>query len=514
MSIRTILLFCIFAVMALFVAASSWLGMRGMAHLQDSAVRTFHAELLSEGATGLETAVQQLCAAYENLPQNLKAGDPSAGLAPFMTAGTADRYLVLDGTGTPLPKQSVDPALRPLIDAGALPAFFEQARKGGPKDIEIDNYADYLDGNADVPGMVRIRAYPESNLMLGIGRVQETTGIRLESFSEASADAHEALARGSAGFYVCLVILAMTLVWAALQRLFFRPLSRIMGAMSGTPEDGDQGHLTWTKFREYAARVQTITEEKSILRGKLEREIEARYQAEEERDSLKSTMERNLRATRLDLQMQARKGLQDLQAAIMQREARVINHQLLPGLENALRALPEGEGTRATRDTLNACLLTIRALGDRDITSPITLREVSLAPWLEAIVADFQSDQSVPITSNFCGDVQARIDPEALRHAIEFVMENAAVASPKGRGFRVDLAREGDAIEIRIVDSGQGISDDARPHVFVPFFSMDAQSDGLGLAVTRSVVEQHGGSIQLHTESEKGTAVIIRLPAS
>jgi signal transduction histidine kinase len=78
----------------------------------------------------------------------------------------------------------------------------------------------------------------------------------------------------------------------------------------------------------------------------------------------------------------------------------------------------------------------------------------------------------------------------------------------------VDLAREGDAIEIRIVDSGQGISDDARPHVFVPFFSMDAQSDGLGLAVTRSVVEQHGGSIQLHTESEKGTAVIIRLPAS
>ncbi len=514
MSIRTILLICIFTVMALFVAASSWLGMRGMAQLQESAVRTFHVELLSEGTAGLETAVQQLCAVYENLPPNLKTGDPATVLAPFMTAGAADRYLVLDGTGAPLPTQPVDPALQPLIDAGGLPAFFEQARAGGPKDIVIDNYAGYLEGNAVAPGMVKIHAYPDQNLMLGIGRVQEATGIRLESFSEASADAYEFLARGSLGLYVCLVILAMTLVWATLQRFFFRPLSRIMGAMSGAPEDETHEHLTWTRFREYAARVQKIAEEKGILRGKLEREIEARYQAEEERDSLKSHMERSLRATRQDLQVQAEKGLQDLQAAIMRREARVIHHQLLPGLENALRELPEGESNRATRDTLNKCLLTIRALGDRDIKAPVALREVSLAPWLEAIVADFKSARSVSVVSNFCGDVQARIDPEALRRALEFVMENAAIASPLDRGIRVDLAREGDAVEIRIVDSGQGIADDARPHVFVPFYSLDAQSDGLGLAVTRSVVEQHGGSIQLHTESEKGTAVIIRLPAS
>lgn len=514
MSIRTILLICIFTVMALFVAASSWLGMRGMAQLQESAVRTFHVELLSEGTAGLETAVQQLCAVYENLPPNLKTGDPATVLAPFMTAGAADRYLVLDGTGAPLPTQPVDPALQPLIDAGALPAFFEQAREGGPKDIVIDNYADYLDGNAVAPGMVKLHAYPDQNLMLGIGRVQEATGIRLESFSEASAEAYEFLARGSLGLYVCLVILAMTLVWASLQRLFFRPLSRIMGTMSGTPEDDAHEHLTWTRFREYAARVQKIAEEKTALRGKLEREIEARYQAEEERDSLKSQMERSLRATRQDLQVQAEKGLQDLQAAIMRREARVINHQLLPGLEEALRKLPEGEDNRAARDTLYECLLTIRALGDRDMKPSIALRDIAVTPWLEQVVAQFKSDRSVPVVSNFCGDVHARIDPEALRRAVEFVMDNAAIASPGDRGIRVDLAREGDAIEIRIVDSGQGISDDARPHVFVPFFSMDAQSDGLGLAVTRSVVEQHGGSIQLHTESEKGTAVIIRLPAS
>ena len=500
--------------MALFLAASSWLGMRGMARLQESAVRTFHVELLSEGTTGLETAVQQLCAIYENLPPALKAGSPAAALTPFMTAGPGDRYLLLDGTGTPLPDHSVEPALLPLLEAGALREFFEEARKGGPKDIEIDNYADYLDGSAGAPGMVRIRAYPEGNLMLGIGRTQESTGIRLESFADSAAESYDVLARGSLGLYLCLIILAMTLVWASLQRLFFRPLARITGTMSDTPDDDAREHFTWTRFRDYAARVQKIAGEKDLLRSKLEREIEARYLAEEERDSLRSTMDRSLRATRQELQLQAEKDLQELQATLMRREARVIHRQLLPGLENALRDLPESDENRAARNALLQTLLTIRALGNRDIEPPVVLRDVALAPWLKDVVADFQSDCPVSVISNFCGDVQARIDPDALRSAVEFVMENAATASPRDRGIRVDLAREGDSVEIRIIDNGQGIPDDARPHIFVPFYSVDAQSDGLGLAVTRSVVEQHGGSILLHTESEKGTAVVIRLPAS
>jgi signal transduction histidine kinase len=513
-SIRTILLFCIFAVMALFVAASSWLGMRGMARLQENALQTFHAELLNEGTAGLETAVQQLCTIYENLPPDLKTGDPAKALAPFLTAGGADNYLILDGKGTALPTLPVAPALQPLLDAGALPAFFEEARQGGPKDIVIDNYTEYLDGNADAPVMVKIHAFPEQNLMLGLGRVQETTGIRLESFSEASANAYEALTRGSLGLHLCLIIVAMTLVWVALQQFFFRPLSRIMGAMSGNPDDEAPEHLTWKRFKEYAARVQTIAEEKNILRGKLEREIEVRFQAEEERDALNSTMERSLRATRQEMQLQAEKGLQELQAAIMRREARVIHHQLVPGLETALRELPEVEDNRAARTTLSQCLLTTRALGDRDLKPLLNLRDIALAPWLKGLVEDFERTRSLSVVSNFCGDIQAKIDPDALRHAVEYVMENAADASPRDRNIRVDLAREGDSAEIRVIDSGQGIADDARPHIFVPFYSIDAQSDGLGLAVTRSVVEQHGGSIQLHTESEKGTAVIIRIPAS
>lgn len=513
-TIRSILLFCIFSIMALFVATSSWLGMRAMAQLQEKNVATFHAELLNEGSDGLESAVQQLCAIFENLPPEQKTSDPARALAPFLRPGPSDRHLILDGAGAPLEGHPIDPALQTLVDAGDLPTFFEAARKGGPVDIVADNYADYLRGKADAPGMVRIRAYPDLNIMLGMGRLQDTTAIRLDAFADASAEAFNSLRRSSMGFNLCLIILAMTLVWASVQRFFFRPLARIVGAMSDTTDDDAEAHLTWSRFREYAARVQLVGKEKSDLRAKLEREIEARFQAEEERDALKSHMDRDLKATRHAMQLEAEKGLQDIQAGIMRREARVIHHQLAPGLERALQELPETEENRTARALLDQCLLTLRAFGDGNLKPKLVLRDVALAPWLNEVVSDFQAAHSIAVLSNFHGDTQARIDPDALRRAVEFVMDNAASASPANQNIRVDLAREGEAVEIRIIDGGQGIPEDARRHVFVPFYAIDAQSDGLGLALTRSVVEQHGGSIQLHTESEKGTAVVIRLPAS
>jgi two-component system, sporulation sensor kinase D len=92
-------------------------------------------------------------------------------------------------------------------------------------------------------------------------------------------------------------------------------------------------------------------------------------------------------------------------------------------------------------------------------------------------------------------------------------MDNAAIATPPGAGIRVDSVRENDWVEIRVVDHGSGIPDEARPHIFLPFYTLASEADGLGLALARSVVKRHGGTIEVHTEVDKGTAVIIRLPA-
>lgn len=514
MSIRTTLLICLFTVMALFVSAVGWLSARGTADFQKNLVRTFHMELLNEGSPEFLTALHQLYAVHENLPAALRTGDVARDLAPYLSPDDADRYLVLDGQGAPATGNSLDPALQPLAEPAVLAEFWESARKGGSRDLAVDNYVDYLDGKADTPAMIHLRAYPDQNLMLGMGRRQDITDVRLESFAEIAAATYNTMIRRAVGLYACLILLTLALVGFLFQQFFFRPLTRYMQVAAPGNESAGQGRLTWRRFREYTARLQLLEQEKLEQRGKLEREIEARFQAEAERDALNGNLTRMLNGFKAELQAQADAHLAQIEAAVMQRESRVLLNQLLPGLEAALRTLPDSPDTGPARESIARCLLTVRALGDRQPETPLELRETPVRPWLEGIVERFKIEHEVPVHANLLNEARARIEPEALGQAVEFVMENAAMASRNGAGIRVDAVQEGEQIEIRIVDNGRGIASDARPHVFIPFFSLDAQNNGLGLAVTRSVVKQHGGTIQIHTENEKGTAVVIRLPAA
>lgn len=500
--------------MVLFVSAVGWLSARGMGEFQTNLLRTFDKELLNEGSPEFLTALRQLYCIYENLPPSIRTGNSARDLAPFLSPEDAHRYLILDGQGKPGADRPLDPALEALTGTGVLAAFWEEAKNGGPREIALDNYIDYLDGKAGTPAMVHLRAYPERDLMLGMGRLKEITDIRLESIAEISTAAYDSRIRRETGLYICLILLSLSAVWITVQYFFFLPLARHMGTASGGVEGPPHDHLTWARFRDYTARARQLESEKTAQRGKLQREIEARFQAEAERDSLKGNMERALKDCKIDLQKQAEQALGEIQATILRREARVLLNQLQPGLESALHLLPAGADTSPARDALTQCLVTVRALGNRRAASPLELREMVLQPWLEDIVSRFQADRSVPVVANIAAGTRARIEPEALRQAVEFVMENAATASRDGAGIRVDSARDGDTIEIRILDNGLGIPEEARPHVFVPFFTLAAQSNGLGLAVARSVVEEHGGTILIQTESDKGTAVIIRLPAA
>lgn len=513
MSIRAILLFCIFTVLTLFVVAVGWASARGMDSFQRDLVRIFHMELLNEGSAEFLAAARQFHKLYENLPAGQRTANPSTDLAPYLPPEDAGRYLFLDSRGLPIGESQVAPELLPLLEPGVLESFWSDAVNGGARDFSADNFVNYIEGKAQAPAMLQLRAYPEQNLMVGMGRLQEITDIRLESFTELTAAAYDMLIRREVGAYAGLILLALILIGLTLQYLFFSPLARHMTTMAADGTEPARHRLTWERFKDYARRVRQLDEEKNAMRTKLEREIEARFQAESERDSLRSNFERTLNNSKQDLQRQADQALGGLQAALLQRESRVLSMQLLPAMERALHALPEGADTAVAREAIARCLVTMRALGDSGAFAPLELRETALQPWLEGIAAGFAASRSVPVESHIRSDVRAHIEPDALRQAVEYVMDNAAIASRNGAGIRLDSVRENDTVEIRIIDSGPGIADEARPHLFVPFFSLASESNGLGLAVTRSVVERHGGAIEIHTESDKGTAVIIRLPA-
>ena len=66
---------------------------------------------------------------------------------------------------------------------------------------------------------------------------------------------------------------------------------------------------------------------------------------------------------------------------------------------------------------------------------------------------------------------------------------------------------------LRISDTGRGIAPEAIPTLFEPFERYgDLQTNGVGLAVTKAIVEAHGGKISVRSVVDKGTTVDIRLP--
>jgi two-component system NtrC family sensor kinase len=66
---------------------------------------------------------------------------------------------------------------------------------------------------------------------------------------------------------------------------------------------------------------------------------------------------------------------------------------------------------------------------------------------------------------------------------------------------------------ISIADSGSGIAPEVLPHVFDPFYSTKPQGLGLGLYITRNIVEAHGGHIDVSSRPGEGATFSVWLPA-
>jgi signal transduction histidine kinase len=132
-----------------------------------------------------------------------------------------------------------------------------------------------------------------------------------------------------------------------------------------------------------------------------------------------------------------------------------------------------------------------------------------LAPLAEARRVAVRVD-AAPVT--------VKGDPDRLAEAVTNVVANAIQYNVDRGRVDVVLTRRSGAAELSVADTGMGIAAHDLPRVFDPFFradparSRDAGGAGLGLAVTRSIIERHGGSIACRSASAAGTTVVMSLP--
>jgi len=106
--------------------------------------------------------------------------------------------------------------------------------------------------------------------------------------------------------------------------------------------------------------------------------------------------------------------------------------------------------------------------------------------------------------------------PSELREAVVNVVLNAVDALPLGGKISVEVSVRGKRAVLRIADNGTGMSDEVLGRVYDPFFTTKplGQGTGLGLAITYGIVQRHGGTVEVTSESGSGTTVEILLPAA
>ncbi len=224
---------------------------------------------------------------------------------------------------------------------------------------------------------------------------------------------------------------------------------------------------------------------------------------------------------------QARLVFQERLAAIGQ-VAAAVGHELrnpLGVLTNSLylirTALPSGDTERIERHLATA---------DREIGAAVVIVEglLDFARQSEPDPAVFRLDDlvdeslsvSVPppgieVTRRGLDEIgDVRADRQQLRQVLLNLLMNAYAAMDGEGILAIDALPDGDGVEIRVSDTGTGMDEETVNHIFDPFYTRKAKGIGLGLAVTRRIVEAHGGTIAAHSAPGEGTTFMIGLPGA
>jgi PAS domain S-box-containing protein len=182
------------------------------------------------------------------------------------------------------------------------------------------------------------------------------------------------------------------------------------------------------------------------------------------------------------------------------------------------------ESTIATMNRARA--LTMQLLTFAKGGSPVQ-KITPLAPFIQEAVQFALSGSNVSCRFSFDKNLwSCNIDKNQIGQVIDNIVINAQQAMPSGGTIEISATNsslgekdhpplaKGDYVKVSIKDSGIGIPKEIMPRIFDPFYTTKTKGHGLGLATCYSIINRHGGCIDVESEQGKGSTFHVYLPAS
>ena len=208
-------------------------------------------------------------------------------------------------------------------------------------------------------------------------------------------------------------------------------------------------------------------------------------------------------------------------------ELRTPIHNLQSEIEVALRKARSSEDYR---DVLGSCLeegrrisrviQSLLFLARADNTPELLQREnVDISKELATVQEFYEaaaSEAGVNLRIAAPSGLSASLERTLFQQAIGNLVSNAIAHTPRGGSVRVTACEDGQWLKVSVTDTGCGIAPEHLPYVLDRFYRVDRarsgsrQNVGLGLAVVKSIVERHGGSMGIESKPGEGTCVSLQ----
>jgi signal transduction histidine kinase len=152
---------------------------------------------------------------------------------------------------------------------------------------------------------------------------------------------------------------------------------------------------------------------------------------------------------------------------------------------------------------------------------PLRKQPTDLAAIIRDSVAAAEPDAvraGVDLAAEVPPELTVTGDPQRLGQVVDHLVSNALKYTESGGLAQVSAAADDERVVIRVRDTGIGIRPEDQAHLFTRFFrTRDAthraiRGIGLGLSITKAIVESHGGQIELESEPGRGSEFRVVLP--